>query len=74
MYVLVAHNFVLVAHKLHFGQEIPSPNSGFIVILQKNRNLNLANSIENTIFAYKKCLFCITLTNRKCFFRLSLFR
>jgi hypothetical protein len=27
-----------VAHKLHFGQEIPSPNSGFIVILQKNRN------------------------------------
>ena len=46
MYVLVAHNFVLVAHKLHFGQEIPSPNSGFIVILQKNRILNLANSIE----------------------------
>ena len=56
MYVLVAHNFVLVAHKLHFGQEIPSPNSGFIVILQKNRNLNMANSIESTIFARKKCL------------------
>ena len=60
MYVLVAHNFVLVAHKLHFGQEIgqeiPSPNSGFIVILQKNRNLNMANSIESTIFARKKRL------------------
>ena len=34
----MAHNFVLIARKLHFEARNPCPNTEFIAILRKNSN------------------------------------